>query len=107
MSNFFDGDGTILEVAIMGTQPFLLGSLKEEKLSWVRNSGCNEFSHLSQPDEFTSQSASLIYDIFISTVLLYRFASYEFIPEKERGQKKVNVKAMTKVFSIFIEFNLS
>lgn len=61
---------------------------REEKLRCVRNSGCNEFSHLSQLDEFTSQSACLFHDIFTSTALLYRFAPYKFISENERGQGK-------------------
>lgn len=61
---------------------------REEKLRYVRNSGCNEFSHLSQLDEFSSQTTCLPCDIFTSTALLYRFASYEFIYKDERGQNK-------------------
>lgn len=61
---------------------------KEEKLRCVINSGHNEFSHSSQLNEFTSQMTCLFRDIFTSTALLYRFASYEFISENERGQKK-------------------
>ena len=61
----------------------------EEKLRCVRNSDCNEFSYLSQLSEFTSQTTWLSSDIFTSTALLYRFVSYEFIPENERGQNKM------------------
>lgn len=32
---------------------------RKEKLKSVRNSGCNEFSHSSQLDEFTSQTTCL------------------------------------------------
>lgn len=61
---------------------------KEEKLRYVINSGYTEFSHSSQPNEFTSQMTCLFCDIFTSTALLYRFTSYEFISENERGQNK-------------------
>lgn len=61
---------------------------RKEKLICVRNSGCNEFSHLSPLDEFTSQTACLFHGVFTSIALLYRFASCEFISENERGQGK-------------------
>lgn len=60
----------------------------EEKLRYSRNLDCNEFLYLSQLDEFTSQTICLSRDIFTSIALLYRFASYEFIYENERGQNK-------------------
>lgn len=69
---------------------FSIRKFKEEgELRCVRNSGCNEFSHLSQLDEFTGQTTCLFCDIFASTALLYRFASYEFTSENERGQNKM------------------
>lgn len=61
---------------------------REGKLRCVRNSDCNEFSHSSQFIEFTSQTTCLFHGIFTSATLLYRFASYEFISENERGQNK-------------------
>lgn len=62
---------------------------EEEKLGCVRNSSCNEFSYLFQLDEFTHQTTCLFCDIFTSTALLYRFASYGFLSENERGQNKM------------------
>lgn len=70
------------------------------------NLGCNEFSYLSQLDEFTRQMTCLFHDIFTSTALLYRFASCKFISENERTEYKVNVKAMMKlVFSLDLTYH--
>lgn len=67
------------------TRKFKMG----KKLRCVKNSDRNEFSDLSQLDELTSQATCLFCDIFTSTALLYRFASYEFVSENERGQNKM------------------
>ena len=41
---------------------------KEEKLRYVINSCYTEFSHSSQPNEFTSQMTCLFCDIFIDKI---------------------------------------
>lgn len=98
----------IVELAIMWIKLLLLGSLKRRR-NWdvweiqVVMSFHTCFNWMN----FTHQTTCLFCDIFTSTALLCRFASYGFLSENERGQNKMWMLNQWQNFCVFIGYNFS